>query len=122
MNAIGGWPLVRAQSLAYIAGNKCDFMTPDEKIDRFLELAKASIEKFKLLDSRGIDRIPALQSKWRAVDKTMKVIGQKVAAVGAMVQAKNSPAAERSLDRLLMAAELLNSELDELIMATEPKK
>jgi hypothetical protein len=97
-------------------------MTPDEKIDRFQELAKASIAKFRLLDSRGIDSIPALQAKWRAVDKTMKVIGQKVSAVGAMVQAKNSSAAERSLDRLIVAAELLNLELDELIAETEPKK
>jgi hypothetical protein len=97
-------------------------MTPDEKIDKFRALAKESIDKFRLLDSRGIDSIPALQAKWRAVDKTMKVIGQKVAAVGAMVQAKNSPAAERSLDRLIVAAELLNLELDELIAETEPKK
>jgi len=87
-----------------------------------MELAKASIEKFRLLGSRGTDSIPALRAKWRAVDKTMKVIGQKVAAVGSMVEAKNSLVAERSLDRLIKTAELLNMELDELIAETEPKK
>ena len=51
----------------------------------------------------------------------MKVIDQKVKAVGAMIQVKNSLAAERSLDRALKAAELLNLELDELLGATEPQ-
>jgi hypothetical protein len=56
------------------------------------------------------------------LEKTMKVIDHKVVAVGEMVQAKNSLAAERSLDRALKAAELLNMELDELIATTQPAK
>jgi hypothetical protein len=49
------------------------------------------------------------------------VIDQKIKAVHAMIEVKDSVAAARSLERALKAAELLNLELDELLVATEPE-
>ncbi len=97
-------------------------MTPDEKIDFFTKLVADTIRKFQMLETRRIDTIPTLRAKWILVEKTMKVIDQKVAAVGALINAHDSLAAERSLDRAVKAAELLNLELDELLVATEPQK
>ncbi len=81
-------------------------MTPDEKIMKFQNLVQAAIEKYEVIQTKQVESLS---------ERTMKVIDHKVAAVGEMIQAKNSRAAERSLDSALKAVERLNIEFDAMI-------
>ena len=81
-------------------------MTPDEKIKKFRDQVKAAIKKYDAIRNEQVDLIS---------ERTMKVIDHRVAAVGHMVQAKNSRAAERSLDSALKAVERLNAKFDALV-------
>ena len=81
-------------------------MTPDERIELFQERVKVAIEKYGTICSAEVDSIS---------ERTMKVIDHKVAAIGEMIQAKNSRAAERGLDRALKTIERLNQKFDALI-------
>jgi hypothetical protein len=80
-------------------------MTSDEKIDFFLERVDSAVGKYRSVQSEQVDLI---------VERTMKVIDQKVLAVGEMIESKDRHAAKRCLDRALDAVELLNTELDSL--------
>jgi hypothetical protein len=81
-------------------------MTPEEKIEKFQDQVKAAIKKYDAIRSAEVDLIS---------ERTMKVIDLKVAAVGDMIQANNSRAAERSLDSALKAVERLNAKFDALV-------
>jgi hypothetical protein len=81
-------------------------MTPDEQINQFQNQVQRAIEKYNAIQSAEVDLL---------TERTMKVVDHKVAAVGEMIQAKNSRAAERSLDSALKAIERLNAEFDALI-------
>jgi hypothetical protein len=81
-------------------------MTPDEKIKQFQNRVQAAIEKYGTIRGAEVD----LTS-----ERTMKVIDHKVAAVGEMIEAKNSRAVERSLDSALKAIDRLNAEFDAMI-------
>jgi hypothetical protein len=78
-------------------------MTPDEKIDLFMKRVDSALGKYRSIQSARVDL---------SVERTMKVIDQKVAAVGEMIESEDRHAAERCLDRALDAVELLNTELD----------
>ncbi len=92
------------------------------KFEIFERLMEETEQKLKLLRELGVDRDEALRNKWIHMEKTMKLVGHKVAALrehGHQSEARavrfDRPMVERSLDRAILAAELLNSQLDDLI-------
>ncbi len=93
------------------------------KFEIFERLINESEQKLALLRDLGVDRDDTLRHKCIRVEKTMKVIGHKVAALkehARQAQAGTPPRLDRAvidrgLDRAIKAAELLNFHLDDLL-------
>jgi hypothetical protein len=80
-------------------------VTPDQKIDLFLQRVPEVMKKYALVEMKSPHLIPRLE-------KTMKVIDQKIPAIGQMLDASNRSGARQTLDHALKAIELLNRLLD----------
>jgi hypothetical protein len=93
------------------------------KFEIFERLIEQTDQKLKLLRDLGMDRDETLRHKWVQMEKTMKVVEHKVAALkDHAAQARTGtvlrldrPLIDRGLDRAIQAAELLNSQLDDLL-------
>ena len=92
------------------------------KFEIFERLMEETDQKIKLLRDLGMDRDETLRHKWVQMEKTMKVVDHKVAALKQhAAQARTGalrldrPLIDRGLDRAIQAAELLNSQLDDLL-------
>lgn len=94
-----------------------------EKIDAFDKLLSNAARKLRELMALGLDKIPDLRNKWRAVERSVKVAEHKVQVLKGA--ASHSPADkasyERGLDRAVKVAELLNHQLDDLLKLAKQK-
>lgn len=101
-------------------------MTFDGKIDYFLSLGRDAVRKLETLAAlrkRGLDLDPEFRQQWQIMERTMKVIDHKVQALtSATKPSLQKPTLDRTLDRAIKAAELLNLELDDLLSVAEENK
>jgi hypothetical protein len=91
------------------------------KFEIFARLMEETVQKLKLLRDLGMDRDEAFRHKWIQMEKTLKVVDHKLTVLkerGQQVRSgvrSDSRLIDRGLDRAILAVELLNSQLDDLL-------